>query len=110
MTSRTFPVVLILIVTLLTVLPSSYTGFNHVQGLHQTNLPLTSLPFGPQVDQIVFEYYSYFSTMFNAFTTGGPNGIDITDWPMFASNSGIDSPPGSSCDPSIPPDSFGSLP
>src|SRR5260370_40957113 len=106
MPSRTFPVVLILIVTLLTVLPSSYTGFNHVQGLHQTNLPLTSLPFGPQVDQIVFEYYSDFSTMFNAFTKGGSNGIDITDWPMFASDSGITAPRGTFCDPSVHPDFY----
>ncbi|HZY47341.1 MAG TPA: hypothetical protein VFE96_06040, partial [Candidatus Bathyarchaeia archaeon] len=107
MQSRTTTLMLMLTLTLLTILPTSYIGLTRVHAFNQDpKIPTTQLPFGPQVDQIVFQYYSDFTTMFNAFTAGGPNGIDITDWPMFASDSGINVQAGSFCDPTLHPDWF----
>ncbi len=76
---------------------------SRVQGFNQTQ-PATNLPFGPQTDNIVYQYYSDFSTMFSAFSTGGASGLDLTDWPLFASDSGIVNPTGSFCDSSLHPD------
>src|SRR6266699_6343531 len=76
-------IALILALTILTTLPSSYLGMNRAAATNQSLSPTTWLPFGPQSDQLILQYYSDYHTMFNAFTTGGPNGIDITDWPMF---------------------------
>src|SRR5260370_19305384 len=96
-----------LILTLLTVLPSSYIGLIRAHAFNQDpTIPTNNLPFGPEADQIIFQYYSDFTTMFNAFTTGGSNGIDITDWPLFASDSGITSQPGSFCDSTLHPDFY----
>jgi ABC-type transport system substrate-binding protein len=96
-----------LTLTLLTILPSSYIGLNRAHAFNQDpTIPTTNLPFGPQVEQVVLQYYSDFTTMFNAFTTGGSNGIDLTDWPMFATDSGISSQPQSFCDTSLHPDFY----
>src|SRR5713226_3769381 len=45
-------------------------------------------PFGPWNDNLLITVYSDFQAMFNAFTAGS---IDITDWPVQASdlNAGI---------------------
>ena len=65
------------------VLPSSYIGPRSAHAFNQIVASTNWLPFGPYSDKIIFSYYSDFSTMFSTFTTGGPNGIDVTDWPMF---------------------------
>src|SRR5467141_629001 len=88
MRTATSSLVLVLALTLLTVFPSSYISLNRAHAFNQTVASTNWLPFGPQSDQIIFSYYSDFSTMFSAFTTGGPNGIDVTDWPMFPSQIG----------------------
>ncbi len=82
-------------------------------GLHRAHafnqdpaIVTTGLPFGPGADKIIFQYYPDPTVMFNAFTTGGSNGIDITDWPMFPSDSGITSQTGSFCDPALHPDFY----
>src|SRR5206468_437176 len=69
--------------SLLMVLPSSYIGPRSAHAFNQIVASTNWLPFGPYSDKIIFSYYSDFSTMFSTFTTGGPNGIDVTDWPMF---------------------------
>src|SRR5260370_891048 len=105
MQSKTLTLMLMLTLTLLTILPSSYIGLNRAHAFNQNpSIPTTNFPFGPQASQIIFQYYSDFTTMFNAFTTGGSNGIDITDWPLFASDSGITSQTGSFCDSTLHPD------
>src|SRR5260370_19783895 len=103
MTSRPLRVTVTLVVALLTILPSSYTGLNRVHAFNQDqSIFTTSLPFGPESDQIIFQYYGDISTMFNAFTAGGSGGgIDITDWPIPPMNSGIQNPFGSLCDASL---------
>jgi Bacterial extracellular solute-binding proteins, family 5 Middle len=107
MQSKTLPLMLMLTLTLLTILPSSYIGLNRAHAFNQNPaIPNTNLPFGPEADQVIFQYYSDFTTMFNAFTTGGANGIDLTDWPMFASDSGITNQAGSFCDSTLHPDFY----
>src|SRR5467141_3785763 len=83
MRTATSSLVLVLTLALLTVLPSSYIGVNRAHAFNQTVASTNWLPFGPQSDQIIFSYYSDFQSMFTTFTTGGSNGIDITDWPIF---------------------------
>ena len=108
---RTLPLAVVLTLGLSMMLPSSFSGISLVHAFNQDpNTPTTFLPFGPEVDQVVFQYYSDFSTMFNAFATGGSGGLDITDWPLFASDSGINIQPGSLCDPSLHPDFYCSAP
>ncbi|HZY48105.1 MAG TPA: hypothetical protein VFE96_09950, partial [Candidatus Bathyarchaeia archaeon] len=104
---RIFFSVAALTATLLTILPGSYIGITRVNAFNQdVTIPTTQLPFGPEVDQILFQYYSDFQAMFNAFTSGGSNGLDITDWPMFAADSGINTQTGSLCDSSLHPDFY----
>src|SRR3989449_958814 len=82
----TSSLVILLALTLLTILPSSYISINKAHAFNQTVASTNWLPFGPASDQLILSYYSDFSTMFSTFTTGGANGIDITDWPMFPSD------------------------
>src|SRR3989475_3761475 len=96
----TSSLVILLALTLLTILPSSYISINKAHAFNQTVASTNWLPFGPASDQLILSYYSDFSTMFTAFTTGGANGIDITDWPMFPSNVG------SLCNTAANPDFF----
>src|SRR6266487_4232761 len=60
MQSRIFSVEIILALTLLMVLPSAYIRMNSAQAFS------TWLPFGPQSDKLILQYYSDFQTMFNA--------------------------------------------
>jgi ABC-type transport system substrate-binding protein len=112
MPTRSLPVTMTLVLTLLAVLPSSYIGLSRVHAFNQdVSIFTTSLPFGPESDQIIFQYYGDISTMFNAFTAGGSGGgIDITDWPIPPMNSGIQNPFGSLCDASVYPDFYCSSP
>src|SRR5438309_8002425 len=96
----TSTLVLVLTLTLLTILPSSYIGLNRAHAFNQTVASTNWLPFGPQSEQVIFSYYSDFQTMFTTFTTGGPNGIDVTDWPMFPNQQGA------LCNASTNPDFF----
>ena len=59
-------------------------GIRSAKALIQPNPNTNWLPFGPNVDHVIYQYYSDFQAMFTAFNAGGSNGIDITDWPMRA--------------------------
>jgi hypothetical protein len=69
--------ILILILTVLMILPNTF--FPRVQGVNQNGQTFWS-PYGPRETTLIFNFYSDFVAMFNAFKAGS---IDITDWPAF---------------------------
>jgi hypothetical protein len=78
MNVKTLSITLILSLTILTALPAPFIRQAHA--VNQVQNPTTFSPFGPQTETLIFQFYSDFVAMQNAFKAGS---VDITDWPAF---------------------------
>ncbi len=83
--ARTLSSSLILILAVSMALPGLHIGINNAHGINQTSNPTNWLPFGPQSNNTVFQYYTDSPAMFSQFSSGS---IDVTDWPVSPSDIG----------------------
>jgi hypothetical protein len=81
---------------MLMALPGTYTN---VRAANQVGLSNWS-PFGPATQNLIITSYGDFTAMFTAFSAGS---VDVTDWPLEASNL---NPVGGFCDSTAHPDYF----